>query len=458
MHATALRVGALLAVLSLSCRAQRAVRARVRTGGGAPARNGTAEAPPAPAPPSGSDRTLSSDRRSGSSARARRLRRARSLAAMPVLRRALGEGAIVENFMVNTPICCPSRTEFFTGRYFHNVGPPSVQGGCMHADTTRAGSNRTGIFGLMKRAGYNVGVFGKVTNDQTRILQQMGDESAADFIDAPVDYNDYDGMRYWQYWDANRSTHMERLSETDPIFGTPYQTTQIGNRTLRWLDSAIDAATATGAASGAKRVPFFPTSACTRRTFRPSRRPGTSTRSTMWSRPALPTTMLPRSERHDTCAKTHRWTTAWLAGRTSTSGQVEQLALGRRSHSRRHDKLEARGVLTHVHPVLVRPWVQTSQWRIGTSKQHPYETDIRTRSSCAARHPGGETRPRSRATLTSLHDAASSRGEGVSPGSDLDGRSMASFMVAGMAPEEGAAARPGGTISERVPQRGHVLQ
>jgi hypothetical protein len=99
-----------------------------------------------------------------------------SLAVMPNLQsELLRKGAIVDNFMVNTPICCPSRTEFFTGRYFHNVGPPSDEHGtCMHADTTIAGANMTGMWGLMKQAGYNVGIFGKTTNDQTRMLQQLG--------------------------------------------------------------------------------------------------------------------------------------------------------------------------------------------------------------------------------------------------------------------------------------------
>ena len=51
------------------------------------------------------------------------------LAVMPQLRKGLmNEGAVIDNFFVNTPICCPSRTEFLTGRYFHNVGPPSRSG------------------------------------------------------------------------------------------------------------------------------------------------------------------------------------------------------------------------------------------------------------------------------------------------------------------------------------------
>lgn len=164
-----------------------------------------------------------------------------SLAVMPTLQeKLLGEGAVVENFLVNTPICCPSRTEFFTGRYFHNVGPPADNNGtCMHADTKIAGAKTTGMFGLMKNAGYNVGVFGKVTNDQARMLKQLGDDRSASFIDSPIDYNNYMGTEYWQYFDSNQTHQREKLNPTHPIFQTAYQTTQIGNRTLRWLSGAI---------------------------------------------------------------------------------------------------------------------------------------------------------------------------------------------------------------------------
>ena len=96
---------------------------------------------------------------------------------MPNLKsKVIDEGAIVDNFLVNTPICCPSRVEFFTGRYFHNVGPPNHKGHCMHADTTFVGSKETGLFGLLKTNGYNVGVFGKVTNNQEPILDQLMDK------------------------------------------------------------------------------------------------------------------------------------------------------------------------------------------------------------------------------------------------------------------------------------------
>jgi len=40
-----------------------------------------------------------------------------SLQPMPFVRdKMIKEGARLKNFFVATPICCPSRTEFFTGR------------------------------------------------------------------------------------------------------------------------------------------------------------------------------------------------------------------------------------------------------------------------------------------------------------------------------------------------------
>ena len=178
-----------------------------------------------------------------------------SLEAMPMTQQLLmNEGVFMDHFYVNTPICCPSRTEFFSGRYYHTVGPPAVtDGSCMHVDTGFAARNDTGLFGLMTRAGYNTGVFGKVTNDQSKILPEAISHNSMRYVDSPLNYNNYDGTTYWRYWMDNHTQFTETLDKTNPIFGTTYQTTQIGNRTLRWLnDEAIPKAKA-----ATDPMPFF---------------------------------------------------------------------------------------------------------------------------------------------------------------------------------------------------------
>lgn len=69
---------------------------------------------------------------------------------------------------------------------------------CMHADTAQAGARTTGLFGRLTDLGYTTGVFGKVTNDQTRILPQLVKEGSASYIDSPVEYNSYDGLPYFR--------------------------------------------------------------------------------------------------------------------------------------------------------------------------------------------------------------------------------------------------------------------
>ena len=62
---------------------------------------------------------------------------------MPQTRSLLAEqGATAGNFFVHTPICCPSRSELLTGKYFHNlkVDPKreSKQAeDCMHINVRR---------------------------------------------------------------------------------------------------------------------------------------------------------------------------------------------------------------------------------------------------------------------------------------------------------------------------------
>ena len=62
---------------------------------------------------------------------------------MPQTRSLLAEqGATAGNFFVHTPICCPSRSELLTGKYFHNLKVDATRESkqaedCMHINVRR---------------------------------------------------------------------------------------------------------------------------------------------------------------------------------------------------------------------------------------------------------------------------------------------------------------------------------
>ena len=87
----------------------------------------------------------------------------------------LGEGGVLaDNMYIHTPICCPSRSETFTGRYLHNIKevgqcPEGYEGHddagndcCMHVDEELV--NNATMARELSGAGYKVGMFGKYLN------------------------------------------------------------------------------------------------------------------------------------------------------------------------------------------------------------------------------------------------------------------------------------------------------
>ena len=81
------------------------------------------------------------------------------------------KGTTATNWFIHTPICCPSRAELVTGRYFHNIkktaGCPNGHahaGCCMHVDESLV-NNYTLASSLKYDGGYTVGIFGKYLNN-----------------------------------------------------------------------------------------------------------------------------------------------------------------------------------------------------------------------------------------------------------------------------------------------------
>jgi arylsulfatase A-like enzyme len=80
------------------------------------------------------------------------------------------KGATANNWMIHTSVCCPSRSELVTARYFHNIRVANpTDRGCMHvnvsADLTHPFYADWYFAPHLQQAGYTVGIFGKHLNN-----------------------------------------------------------------------------------------------------------------------------------------------------------------------------------------------------------------------------------------------------------------------------------------------------
>ncbi|XP_065178089.1 extracellular sulfatase Sulf-1-like [Sycon ciliatum] len=143
------------------------------------------------------------------------------------------QGATLNNYMVNTPVCCPSRTEIFSGRYYHNIGAPN--GSCMHVNSKQWVFDDTSLFSTLQSNGYLTGVFGKVTNDQGGYFCKEKMDAGMTMISSPCDYNSFYSSQYFVKL-ANGTKYVEKLN---PKLPTTYQTSQLGNRSISWIKDIV---------------------------------------------------------------------------------------------------------------------------------------------------------------------------------------------------------------------------
>lgn len=149
------------------------------------------------------------------------------------------KGFKAKNWFIHTPVCCPSRAELYSGRYFHNVRESSPKGGCMHADLQHK------VLGVsyhlhLQQAGYTNGYFGKHANSCPQ-KPPPGFDGPTDYWFANGGGSDHEPGGY-----LNASFHdYSRLPDSGTVNGTyqantngeyaGYTTSIIANKSIEWV-------------------------------------------------------------------------------------------------------------------------------------------------------------------------------------------------------------------------------
>lgn len=147
-------------------------------------------------------------------------------------------GASASHWFVHTPVCCPSRVQLLTGRYFHNLRVDPAHGGCMHADPARV--HPVSLAAALGAAGYTVGWFGKHMN-ACPALPPAGFGCATCWWFANGGGEDVEPGGYLNASFHDRSAWAELpsangtyVASTGGEFGG-YTTAILGNKSLAWL-------------------------------------------------------------------------------------------------------------------------------------------------------------------------------------------------------------------------------
>ncbi len=291
------------------------------------------------------------------------------LTPMPKTRRLLGElGATGEAFYIATPICCPSRTETLSGRLYHNVLGDRLQG-CMHVNSTGyIFQHEAAIFPALQRAGYVTGGFGKIINGQGSVWQ-AGITDGWSWLSAPMDEGNYFEPQFFEKR-LNGSTWFSSLGAPADVVDAWYMTSQIGNRSLEFIRAAA-----------AARLPFV--------AYLGPHAPHYSADAPPWARDSFPGLKAPRTPAYNASGAAIASKARHVAQNPPLDAAAEEwIDIHMRNRWRAIqgvddmielvvNELEALGVLDNTYIFFSSDHgYKLGEWRVGCSKQHPYETDI----------------------------------------------------------------------------------
>ena len=334
-----------------------------------------------------------------------------------------GEGAVGESMYIATPICCPSRTETLSGRLYTNVVEDNL-GGCMHVNSTGyIFQHSSSIFPALQRAGYLTGGFGKIINGQKRVFTPPKNKAPIvngwDWLSVPLDEGDYFGPEHFERR-PNGTMWVSSLGDPKDVVDTWYQTAQIGNRSLEFIDYALST-----------KKPFV--------AYLGPHAPHYSADAPPWARDDFDGMGAPRTPAYNTSE-----------GQDTKARHVmqnppldDQAAMWIDRHFRDRwraivgvddmvglvlDHLETRGVLADTYVFFSSDHgYKLGEWRIGCSKQHPYESDVHI--PFFARGPGIAAGTRLSALISNI-DIGPTFLEiaGLPPNPEHDGKSLLSML------------------------------
>ena len=174
-------------------------------------------------------------------------------------------GARATNYVVHTPVCCPSRAQLLSGRYFHNLREArgGSTSGCMHVDEARVYPHS--LAARLQALGYTSGWFGKSLN-QCPERPPPGWDCPTCWWFANGGGNDYEPGGFlnatfhdYSAWAALPSANGTYTASTAGEFAG-YTTSVIANKSLLWVRrvAALGQPFFLTVASKAPHAPFTP--------------------------------------------------------------------------------------------------------------------------------------------------------------------------------------------------------
>ena len=171
-----------------------------------------------------------------------------SMGAMPFAREHLVKGGTsLSNFFAHTPVCCPSRSELLSGRYFSNIRVASAADkGCMRVNVTDTFHNST-LAAPLHAAGYTTGLFGKYLNGAgpKYLCPEANKTSGGEGKPGPfrpLGWDRFFGMCPDDCYEDCLFVDDgvgKRFDDKAYVNGSNYATSVIGNATVQWLSTVL---------------------------------------------------------------------------------------------------------------------------------------------------------------------------------------------------------------------------